>query len=68
MTNATIDKIEKVEGDTFTVTWDGGGAQVELAPDAKVKRIVIGQLADIKEGACESPGPSRRVAQTVSLQ
>lgn len=47
MTNATI---EKVEGDAFTVTWEGGGAQVKLAPGGKVGRMSPGSQADIREG------------------
>ncbi len=65
MTNATIDK---VEADTFTVTWDGGGARVKLAPDAKVGRIVLGKVGDIKEGSTVSTLVANGVAQSVSLQ
>lgn len=65
MTNATIDQ---VTGDTFTVTWDGGGAKIKLAPDAKIGKIVIGSLADIKEGATISASVTNGVAQSVSLQ
>jgi hypothetical protein len=65
MTNATIDK---VDGDSFTVTWDGGGAQVKLAPDAKVGRIAIVSLTDIKEGGAVSALVTNGVAQSVSLQ
>ncbi|MBI4321715.1 MAG: hypothetical protein HY675_24745 [Chloroflexi bacterium] len=68
MTNATIDRIEQVQGDTFTVSWSGGTAQVKLAPDARLNRIVIVQLTEIKVGASISASVADGVAQSVSLQ
>ena len=65
MTNATIDKIS---GDTFTVTWDGGGANVKLAPDAKLSRIVVGKVNDIKVGDTLSVSIANGVAQNISMQ
>jgi hypothetical protein len=65
MTNATIDQ---VSGDTFTVAWDGGGARVKLAPDAKLGKIVVGSLADVKVGSTISALVTDGVAQSVSLQ
>ncbi len=65
MTNATIDD---VSGDTFIVTWEGGGARVKLAPDAKVGKIVVGSLADVKTGSTISALLANGVALSVSLQ
>jgi hypothetical protein len=65
MTNATIDQ---VNGDTFTVTWDGGGARIKLAPDAKVGKIVVSGLADVKVGGTISAQIVNDVAQSISLQ
>lgn len=65
MTNATI---AQVTGDAFTVTWDGGGASVKLAPDAKVERIVVGSLSDVKPGGNVSASVANGVAQSISLQ
>jgi hypothetical protein len=48
MTNATIDQIS---GNTFTVTFTGGGAKVVLAPDAKINQYQTATLADVKPGA-----------------
>jgi hypothetical protein len=67
MTNATIDKVEG-SADTFTVVWDGGGARVKLAPDAKVGRIAVVSLADVKAGATISALVTNGSAQTLSLQ
>jgi hypothetical protein len=47
MTNATIDQIT---GNTFTVTFTGGGAKVALAPDAKINQFQTAALADVKSG------------------
>ena len=65
MTNATIDQ---VQGDTFTVTWDGGGARVRLAPDAQIGRIAVGSPSDLKEGTAVTAAVANGVAQSVSLQ
>ena len=47
MTNGTI---AEVNGNTFTVSFQGGGARITLAPDARVYRIERGSRADIKAG------------------
>ena len=47
MTNATIDQ---VSGNTFTVTFPGGGARVQLAPDAKVTRSLDASPSDLTPG------------------
>jgi hypothetical protein len=48
MTNGTIDQIS---GNSFTVTFTGGGAKVVLAPDAKINQFQTATLADVKPGA-----------------
>jgi hypothetical protein len=47
MTNATIDQ---VEGTSFTVSFTGGGARVQLAPDARIGRFVEASAADLRPG------------------
>jgi hypothetical protein len=47
MTNATIDQIS---GNTFTVTFTGGGAKVMLGPDVKINRFDPATKADLKSG------------------
>jgi hypothetical protein len=47
MTNATIDQIS---GNTFTVTFTGGGAKVALGPDAKINQFQTATKADLKPG------------------
>jgi hypothetical protein len=68
MTNATIDQIQQVNGDTFNVSWQGGSATVKIAPDAKLNRIVLGQVSDITQGANISASVVNGVAQMISLQ
>src|SRR5262249_38169573 len=48
MTNATIDKIE---GNTVTVSFAGGGAIVTLAPDTQIYQDQPGTAADAKVGS-----------------
>jgi hypothetical protein len=48
MTNATIDKIE---GNTVTVSFTGGGAVVTLAPDTQIYQDQTGTAADAKVGS-----------------
>jgi len=48
MTNATIDQIA---GDRLTVSFTGGGAAVQLAPDAQLYRDDPGTAADVKPGS-----------------
>ncbi len=47
MTNASIDQ---VQGNTFTVTFPGGGARVQLAPDAQLTKQTDATPSDIKAG------------------
>ncbi len=47
MTNATIDTIS---GDSFTVTFPGGGARIRLAPDARISRLLDARPSDLKAG------------------
>jgi hypothetical protein len=65
MTNATVDK---VQGNGFTVTFPGGGAQVTMAPDGQVQQIVAGAASDISVGATVSAAVRDGVAQSVSIQ
>ena len=65
MTNASIDQ---VSGNSFTVSFTGGGAKVTLAPDAQIFRQIDGTPADVKPGAKISAGVLDGTAQTVQLQ
>ena len=65
MTNATIDK---VQGNSFSATFPGGGVQVTLAPDTQVQVLGSGTPADIKPGAMIQAGVLNGVAQSVSVQ
>lgn len=64
MTNATIDQ---ANGDSFTVTFPGGGAQVKLASNAQINRLVDGSQVDLKEGAMASAAVLKGVAQSISI-
>lgn len=64
MTNATIDKIS---GNSFTVSFPGGGGQVTLAPDAQITTIGKGTSADIKAGTMVAASVLDGVAQSVSI-
>lgn len=65
MTNATVDKID---GDSFTVTFPGGGAQVKLAPDAQLNRLVDATLDDLKAGTTVSALVQQGTAQSISIR
>ncbi len=65
MTNATVDT---VQGSAFTVTFPGGGARVNLAPDAKISLLAAGSRADITVGEMVSASVRDGVAQTLSIQ
>lgn len=65
MTNATVDKID---GDSFTVTFPGGGAQVKLAPDAQLNRLVDATLDDLKAGMTVSALVQQGTAQSISIR
>jgi hypothetical protein len=65
MTNATVDK---ADGETFTVSFPGGGAQVRLAPGAQVQILAPGTAADIKPGLTISAAVRNGVAQSVAIQ
>lgn len=65
MTNATI---ETVEGNAFTVTFPGGGAQVRLAPEAQVNKLESGSLADITVGASLSAFVADGTARSVTVR
>ena len=65
MTNATIDQ---VSGNSFTVTFTGGGANITLAPDAQILKQSDATTADIKPGAKVSAGVVNGTAQMVLIQ
>ena len=65
MTNATIDKID---GDAFTVTFPGGGAQVKLASNAQVNRFADASASDLKAGMKVSALVQQGTAQSISIQ
>jgi hypothetical protein len=65
MTNATVDQMT---GNTFTVTFPGGGERVTLAPDAKLSRVAKAQASDIKVGDTVSASVNGSTAQSVSIQ
>jgi hypothetical protein len=65
MTNATIDS---VDGSKFTVSFPGGGAQVQLAPDGKVTRMVDTRFSDVQPGTPLTVTLVNGVAQSMSLR
>ena len=65
MTNATIDQ---VSGNSFTVTFPGGGAKITLAPNAQLIRQVDATPADIAPGATISAAVANGTAQSISIQ
>lgn len=65
MTNATIDK---VSGDGFTVTFPGGGAQVKLASNAQINRLLTGTPSDLKAGTTVSALVQAGSALSVSVR
>jgi hypothetical protein len=66
MTNATI---ADVTGNTFTITFTGGGAKVTLAPGAQVASTGTGTLADLKVGAMVyAQVRDNGVAQQISVE
>lgn len=65
MTNATVDKID---GDSFTVTFPGGGAQVKLAPDAQLNRLDDATVNDLKSGLTVSALVQQGTAQSISIR
>jgi hypothetical protein len=64
MTNATI---ATVSGNSFTVTFPGGGGTVDVAPDTKISAIAAGTTDDIKPGASVTATVLNGVAQSVSI-
>lgn len=64
MTNATIDS---GSGSAFTVSFPGGGANVVLAPDARIIAIAEASSADLKAGAMITALVLNGVAQGVSI-
>ena len=64
MTNATIDQ---VAGDTLTVTFPGGGARVQLAPDARIYRDQPAGAADARPGSAVTVVVANGAAVAVQL-
>lgn len=65
MTNATIDKIDS---SGFTVTFPGGGAQVKLAPDCQISKLIDGSESDLKAGEMASALVDKGVAQSITVR
>jgi hypothetical protein len=65
MTNATV---TQVNGSDFMVTFPGGGAQVKLAPGAKILLHDSATPSDIKAGSMVSASVTDGVARTVGIQ
>jgi hypothetical protein len=65
MTNATIDQ---VSGNSFTVSFPGGGAKITLAPNAQLIRRVDATPADIAPGTTVSAAVSDGAAQSVTIE
>lgn len=64
MTNATIDQIE---GTSMVVTFPGGGARIQLAPDAKITRAVDMTPADLVPGATISAQVTDNTARAITI-
>jgi hypothetical protein len=64
MTNATI---ENVTADGFSAQFPGGTAQVKLAPDAKLMKLVDATPADVKEGETVAALVAGDIARSVSI-
>lgn len=65
MTNATIDQIS---GDSFTVSFTGGGAKVLLGPGAKINQFQVASLADVKPGTSVSVISTNGAAGAIFLR
>jgi Domain of unknown function (DUF5666) len=65
MTNATIDSIS---GNSFTVTFTGGGGKVTLAPDARLIKQIDATPADLSPGTMVNAGVTNGVAASVLIQ
>jgi hypothetical protein len=64
MTNASIDQLQ---GNAFTVTFPGGGARVQLAPDATITRQVDSSLDDVHQGDSVIMQVVDNTARTVTI-
>jgi hypothetical protein len=64
MTNATVDT---VNADGLSVKFPDGTAQVKVAPDAKLMKLVDATQADIKEGLTISALVADNVARSVTI-
>jgi hypothetical protein len=64
MTNATIDQIS---GDSFTVSFTGGGAKVVPGPDVKINQFQQVARTDVKEGASVTVITTNGTATAIQL-
>jgi hypothetical protein len=64
MTNASIDQLQ---GDALTVTFPGGGARVQLAPDATITRQVDASLDELHQGDNGTMQVVDNAARTVTI-
>ncbi|GAC1322622.1 MAG: hypothetical protein NVSMB2_20010 [Chloroflexota bacterium] len=65
MTNATIDQIQ---GTSFVVTFPGGGARIQLAPDARITRAIDATPAELVPGASISAQIVDNTARAITIQ
>jgi hypothetical protein len=65
MTNATIDT---VTGNSFTVTFTGGGSRITLAPDAVLVRQLEATASDLVAGKQINAGVNNGTAASIYLQ
>ena len=65
MTNASIDQIT---GNSFTVTFQGGGARITIAPGAQILKQIDATPADVKPGEKVSIAVVNGAAQSISIQ
>lgn len=65
MTNATI---EQVEGTSFTVVFPGGGARVQLAPDAALFQLQDADLSALQAGVAISAQVVNGEARSLTVQ
>ena len=57
----------QLEGNAFTVTFPGGGARVQLAPDATITRQLDSSLDDVHQGDSVTMQVVDNTARTVTI-
>ncbi|MGH2363718.1 MAG: DUF5666 domain-containing protein [Chloroflexota bacterium] len=65
MTNASI---AEISGNSFTVTFPGGGARITIAPGARILKQIDATPADVKPGEKVSISVVNGAAQSISIQ